>query len=81
VVQIEQRRQRNPRGTDLHSRAGGRLQHPGRHDRDDARRRLDVHDLAISAPFAVLQPDATPMKRMPAIVNHTELPDMGRMTP
>jgi hypothetical protein len=31
--------------------------------------------------LAVVPPDAPPVQRMPAVVNHDLLPDMGRMTP
>jgi hypothetical protein len=39
-----------------------------------------MDDLTRGAPLAVLTMDMLPMKRMPGIVDHDLLPDMGRMT-
>ncbi len=42
---------------------------------------LDVNQLARCAPLTVKSADRLPKQRMPAIVDHRSLPDMGRMTP
>jgi hypothetical protein len=80
LMQLSQRRHRNARRTQRHSSAGGRIQHPGRHHDDHAGRRLDVNDLTAGAPLSVLTANATPIKRVPPVVNFNFLPDMGRMT-
>jgi hypothetical protein len=80
LMQLSQRRYREARLTQLHSGAGGRIQHPCRHHDDHAGRHLDVNDLTASAPLDVLVPNATPIQRMPAIGDFDFLPDMGRMT-
>jgi hypothetical protein len=79
-MQLGQRPYRYARCADLHSGAGDRIQHPARHDGDDAGARLDVDILVTATLLAVMQADATPMERVPAIVNFDFLPDMGRMT-
>ncbi len=71
----------HPWRTEPQSRAGDRVEHPGRDDRDHAGRHLDVHEPAGETILAVVPPDAPPVQRMPAVVNHDLLPDMGRMTP
>jgi hypothetical protein len=38
-------------------------------------------DLTGGPPLAVLATDVLPMERMPWVVDHDLLPDMGRMTP
>jgi hypothetical protein len=81
MMQIDQRRDRHARGADLHPRASDRVQHPARHHRDDAGRRLDVDNLAASPLLAVVPPQSPTMQRMPAIVDDHLMPDMGRMTP
>ena len=40
-----------------------------------------MDDLTRGAPLAVLTTDVLPMERMPTVVDHDLLPDMGRMTP
>jgi hypothetical protein len=79
-MQLSQRRHRNARRTQLHSSAGGRIQHPGRHHDNYAGRHLDVNDLTAGAPLNVLAANATPIKRVPPVMNFNFLPDMGRMT-
>jgi len=72
---------RDPGCADLHSGAGNRIQHPGRHNDHHTRRRLDVNSLTRCAMLAVGTTNAVPVERMPAVVNNNILPDMGRMTP
>ena len=81
MVQVSEGRHRHARRTELHPGAGDRVEHPRRQDRDHAGRHLDVHEATGEAILAVLPPDAPPVQRMPAVVNHDLLPDMGRMTP
>jgi hypothetical protein len=80
VMEIDQRGHRHARRADGHSGAGDRIQHPGRHNDDDAGRHLDVNTLAASAAFAVVPPNSTPMQRMPAVMDLDLCLDMGRMT-
>jgi len=79
-VQLVERIQRDPRRTEFHGRADRGAEHPRGNDDDDPRTDFYVNDLAVGAPLAVLPPDATAVKRMPAIEDFNFLPDMGRMT-
>ena len=58
---------------------GGRIQHPGRQHNNHAGRHLDVNDLTVGAPLDVLAANATPIERVPSVMNFNFLPDMGRM--
>ena len=80
VMQLNQCRYCEARRAENHSRADDRIEHPCRHDDDHAGRRLDVNDLAASAPLTILTPNTPPMQRMPPVTNFDFLPDMGRMT-
>jgi hypothetical protein len=79
-VQLCERRYRRSRCTEFHDRARGGVEHPCRHDDDDAGRRLDMNYLAVGSLFAVLPPNATPVQRMPAVEDLNFLRDMRRMT-
>jgi hypothetical protein len=79
-MQFSQCRYGNLRRAKRHSGAGGRIEHPCRHDDDHAGRRFDVNNLAAGAPFRILAANAPAIERMPAITNFNFLPDMGRMT-
>jgi hypothetical protein len=80
LMQLNQRRHCNARRTQLHSCAGGGIQHPGRHHDNHAGRHLDMKDVAAGAPLNVLTANATPIQRVPPVMNFNFLPDMGRMT-
>lgn len=80
-MQIDQRGRCNPSGADLHPGAGDRIQHPCRYDGNYAGRCLDVDYVTRCPSFTVMAPDATPIKRMPTVIDDVFLPDMGRMTP
>jgi hypothetical protein len=67
-------------GANLETGAIDRIELPSRQDRHDARRQLDVHELARCAPLDLNATRPLPAQRMPAIVNNDILPDMGRMT-
>lgn len=81
LVEVSQRRHRHARRAELHPSAGDRIEHPRRNDRDHTGRHLDVHEATGETILAEVPPDAPPVQRMPAVVNHNLLPDMGRMTP
>ena len=81
TVQVGERRHRHTRRAELHPGTGDRVEHPRRDDRDHAGRHLDVHEATGETILAVVPPDAPPVQRMPAVMNHDLLPDMGRMTP
>ena len=81
MVQVRQRRDRDSRNADFHPPAGDRVEHPSGHDGDDARRHLDVHDVAASPALNILPPQPPAMQRTPAVVDNDTGPDMGRMTP
>ena len=80
LMQGRERRQRNTRRADFVTGASDRVELPCRQDRDDARRQLDVHEIPRRAPLALDATRATPIERVPAIVDYDILPDMGRMT-
>jgi hypothetical protein len=80
LMQISEGRYRDPRRTDRHAGAGGGIKYPCRHHDDHAGRHLDVSDLATSAPFYILVPNAAPIECVPAIMDLDLVPDMGRMT-
>ena len=79
VMKIRERRRRHAWWTELHSRAGQRVQHPCGQDDDHAAPCLDMNEASTLAILAVLPTQATAAERMPAIVNNDFLPDMGRM--
>jgi hypothetical protein len=79
-MQLSQRRHCNARRTQLHSGAGGGIQHPGRHHDNHAGRHLNVNDFTASAPLNVLAANATLIQRVPPVMNFNFPPDMGRMT-
>jgi hypothetical protein len=81
MVQFRQRRDRNSRRADFHTPTGDRIEHPSGHDDHEARRYLDVDDVATSSAFNVMPPQPPTVQGMPAIMNNDILPDMGRMTP
>ena len=79
VVEILQRRQGYARRADLHADAGRCVEHPCGHHRHDAGQHLDVDEPARLTVVGALDPDATAEQRMPAIMDDSVLPDMGRM--
>ena len=79
VVEIMQRRQGHARRADLHADAGRRVEHPCGHHRHDAGQHLDVDEPARLTVVDPLDTDATAEQRMPAIMDDSILPDMGRM--
>ena len=74
-----QRRQGRARRADLHTDAGRRVEHPFGHHRHDAGQHLDMDEPARLAVVGPLNTDATAEQRMPAIMDDSVLPDMGRM--
>jgi hypothetical protein len=80
LMQGQERVQRYLWKVDLEASAKDRVELPRRHDRDDARHQLDVDELARCTPLALNATRTPPEERMPAIVDHDILPDMGRMT-
>ena len=79
-MQFDERVHRYPAGADLHACAGDRIEHPRRHDRDDAGLRFDLHEPPGATLLAAAEANATPVEGMPAIMDHDVLPDMGRAT-
>jgi hypothetical protein len=74
-----QRRQGRTRRADLHADASRYVEHPCGQDRHDAGQHLDVDEPARLAVVGPLDPDATAEQRMPAVMDDSVLPDMGRM--
>ncbi len=81
IMQVDQGSDGYPRCAEPQPCADGRIEHPTRHDGDDTGRYLDVNDLTVRPPLAVLPPQAAAMQRVPAIMDDHLSPDMGRMTP
>ena len=81
MMQVGQRRHGYPRCAEPELRARTGIEHPSRHDSDDARSNLDVDHLAVRPPLAVLLPQTSAVQRVPAVVNNHLSPDMGRMNP
>ena len=79
-MQFDERVHRYPAGADLHACARDRIEHPRRHNRDDAGLRFDLHEPPGDTLLAAAEANATPVEGMPAIMDHDFLPDMGRMT-
>lgn len=80
LMQFSQGRDRHPRRPQLHPGTSGGIEHPCRHDKDNAGRYLDVDNLAAGAPLGILTSNPAPIQRMPAVLDLNFLPDMGRMT-
>jgi hypothetical protein len=59
--------------------AGHGVQHPRGQDDDHAGRRLDMDKTSGLAILAALPTQALTVKRMPTVMDHDFLPDMGRM--
>jgi hypothetical protein len=78
-MKLRERRRRRPWRTELHPRAGHGVQHPRGHDDDHAGPRLDMDEASGLAILAAMPTQATAVERMPAVVDHGFLPDMGRM--
>jgi hypothetical protein len=56
MMQLGQRRHGYSRCTEPEARAGGGIEHPARHNSDNARSSLDVDDLAVRPPLTVVPP-------------------------
>jgi hypothetical protein len=80
TMQVTQDSQGNPWSSQCHRGADAGVKHPRWQSCYDTCFDLDM-DYASTGPlFAVVDPDATTMVGMPAVVNYNFLPDMGRMT-
>src|SRR3954454_7406804 len=79
-MQFDERVYRYPAQANLHACARDRIEHPRRHDRDDAGLRFDLHEPPGETLLAAAEANATPEEGMPAIMDHDFLPEMGRMT-
>src|SRR3546814_817622 len=79
IIKFDQSRDGDAGRTELHAPAGDRVQHPRGDGDDDSRRRLGMDEPSCSPVFGVVLTQATPVERMPAVVNDHFQPDMGRM--
>ena len=80
LMQGTERRQRDLRRANLESHAIDRIELPRGQDRHDPWRQLDMHEFTRRASLHFDARRVPPMQRMPAILDHDLLPDMGRMT-
>ena len=76
---LTKRGEGHARYAQFHANANQRVQHPGRHHREYARQDFDMDELPGPASVDTLDTQTPTEKRMPTVVDHNELPDMGRM--
>lgn len=79
-MKINKGRNRDPRRAELHDGAHDRIEHPGRQDENVSRARNNMDEATGLAHLARFHAKSSAMERMPAIVDDSFLPDMGRMT-
>jgi hypothetical protein len=79
LMQITQRRDRDPRITKFHGRTYGGIEHPTCNRLDFATVGFDVDYSTSTALFNISNLDALSIQRVPTIVDFSLLPDMGRM--
>jgi len=79
-VELTERLQGDSRRPDRHRRASDRIEHPRRDDNRRAWFSFHKDNLRSGAPLHVEATYRSAVKRMPAIVDHHFLPDMGRIT-
>src|SRR3954470_9297124 len=79
-MQFDERVHRYPADADFHAGARDRIEHPRRHNRDDAGLRFDLHEPPGDTLLTAAEANAMPVEGMQAIMDHDVLPDMGRMT-
>lgn len=79
-MKITKSRKRDLRRAKLHAGACDRIEHPGRKDENVPRTHDDVDEAASLAHLARFHTKSSATERMPAIVDDSFLPDMGRMT-
>ena len=73
-MQFDQRVHRYPADADLHTCARDRIEHPRRHNRDDAGLRFDLHEPPRATLLTAAEANATPVEGMPAIWTTTSCP-------
>jgi hypothetical protein len=79
VVEVLQGSQGCARFAKVHADTRGRIEHPGRHDGDDAGLHLDMHEASRLTAVGALDPHPATEESVPAVMNDAKLPDMGRM--
>lgn len=79
-MQVTQNSRRYPWSSQAHRGANAGIKHPRWQGRYDTRFNLDMNDTSTGSLFAVMNPYATTVVGMPAVMNNNFLPDMGRMT-
>lgn len=79
-MQVTQGIYRDLRHAERHAGTNAGIQHPVWQCCYDPRLDLNMNDATGSAPLAVMGICASPVERMPAVVNFNFAPDMGRMT-
>jgi hypothetical protein len=79
-MKVAKSRDRDPRRAKLHAGASDRIERPGRKDENVPPVHNDVDEAAGLAHLTRLHAKSSAMERMPAIMDDSFLPDMGRMT-
>ncbi len=78
-MKLQQSDRRNLCRTEFHARTDCGIQHPRRREDHDTWILLQKDELPVLAMLAVIPSDRRAEIGVPAIVNRTILPDMGRM--
>jgi len=79
LLEVQQRRKGDLGFTQRHTRARCRIQHPLGNGDYDTGEDLYVNNGPARALLAIEPTERAAMQRMPSVVNHDFLPDMGRM--
>jgi hypothetical protein len=79
-MELAERRKRDAGRPEVLSCTGNRIEHPRRHEDDDAGSHLDMDERSRPAVLAALPSQTTPIERVPAVVDDHFLPDMGIMS-
>ena len=79
-MQVTQNSSRNPWSSQRHRGASAGIEHPRWQGHYNTRLNLDMDNASAGALLAVVNPYATTVVGMPAVMNYNFLPDMGRMT-
>ena len=78
-MKIDKSRKGSLRRTEVHAGAHDRIEHPGRQHQDRSGTRHDMDETARLALLDRFHVQSLAVQWMPAVVNDSFLPDMGRM--
>jgi hypothetical protein len=78
-MKIGQAEKIDGRRAQSHRCASSRIKHPDSKDNCHTRFRLNNGDISSRSPFSVKLPDPAAIQRVPSVMDHSFLADMGRM--